>query len=121
MLRDTTTTRKKDKTMIDRFSIAVNGDNKNRIYFFYLSDAIDYLKNDVEADSNTYRLNITEWHKCAGKAASCTLQWVRTDPNTRMAEIVTKTIRCEHTDFLEAVCTTDDYGYVRKYFKRVEW
>ncbi|MBR5607622.1 MAG: hypothetical protein IKW44_04460, partial [Bacteroidaceae bacterium] len=112
---------KKDKTMIDRFSIAVNGDNKNRIYFFYLSDVIDYLKNDVEADANTYRLNITEWHTCAGSAASCTLQWVRTGPNTRMAELVTKTIRCENTDFLEIVHAIDTRGHVWKSYKRVEW
>ena len=46
--------------MMNRFSIALNSDNKNRLGFFYLSDAIDYLINDVETDANVYRFNTTE-------------------------------------------------------------
>ena len=41
--------------MMNRFSIALNSDNKNRLDFFYLSDAIEYLINDVETDANVYR------------------------------------------------------------------
>lgn len=107
--------------MMNRFSIALNSDNKNRLGFFYLSDAIDYLINDVETDANIYRFNTTEWHKCAGSAASCTLQWVRVNPETRMAEMITKTIRCENTDYLEVEHWTDKRGYTWKAFKRIEW
>ena len=75
----------------------------------------------METDTNVYRFNTTEWHKGAGKAASCTLQWVRVDPETRMAEMITKTIRCENTDFLEVEHWTDKRGCTWKSFKRVEW
>ena len=37
------------------------------------------------------------------------------------SEIITKTIRCENTDFLEVEHWTDKRGYTWKAFKRVEW
>ena len=107
--------------MMNRFSIPVNSDPKNRIEFFYLSDAIDYLKQEVEADVNVYRMNITEWRNCAGHAASCALQWVRVNPETRMAEMVTKTLRCENRDYLEVICWVDKRGHKWQGLKRAEW
>lgn len=109
--------------MMNRYSCPVNADRNDRVFFFYWEDMINYLREQMEADGNTYRMKITEW-KGAGKKgenkASCQLQWVRINPETQMAEMVTRTVTCEDADILptEVYCCGP---HKRLVWTRAEW
>ena len=107
--------------MMNRYSIALSSDPDDRVFFFYWSDLIEHLRGEMEADGFTYRMKITDWKKMAAKnKANCQLQWVRVNPVTQMAEMVTRTVRCEDTDVLP---TEPCYfgSHVRMVWTRAEW
>lgn len=90
---------------MNRFSIPANNpnDRTDRIYFFYWQDMVDYLRNEMEADRKTYRMNITAWTESAkGKMATCQLQWVRINEEG-FAQMLTRTVRCEDIDLVSYV------------------
>ena len=106
--------------MMNRYSVTLNADPDNRIFFFYWNDLIEYLRNEMEADGRTYRMKITDWKEMANKKkANCQLQWVRIN-SEGIAEMVTRTVRCEDTEILP----TESYRigpHVRMVWKRAEW
>lgn len=107
--------------MMNRYSVALGSDPDDRVYFFYWSDLINHLRDEMEADGLTYRMKITDWKKMATKGkASCQLQWVRINPVTQIAEMVTRTVRCEDT----RVLPTEPYtvgSHTRLVWARAEW
>lgn len=106
--------------MMNRYSVAINSDPDNRIFFFYWEDLVEYLRNEMEADGRTYRMKITDWRKMAAKGtASCQMQWVCINDDG-IAEMVTRTVRCEDT----RVLPTEPYtigSHTRMVWKRAEW
>lgn len=106
--------------MMNRYSVSVNSDPDNRISFFYWSDLVEYMRNEMESDGKTYRLKITDWQKMATKGkASCQMQWVRIN-SEGIAEIIARTVRCEDTQILP----TETYTvgpHVRLVWARAKW
>lgn len=110
--------------MMNRFSVATNANPDDRIFFFYWEDMIEYLRNEMEADGRTYRMKITDWKAMSRKSenkgkANCQLHWVRIN-DEGIAELVTRTVRCENTDVLP----TEIYyigPHKNEVWKRAEW
>lgn len=106
--------------MMNRYSVTINSDPDNRVFFFYWEDLVEYLRNEMEADGRTYRMKITDWRKMATKGmASCQMQWVRINAEG-IAEMVTRTVRCEDTQVLP----TEPYiigSHTHMVWKRAEW
>ena len=108
--------------MMNRFSCPVNSDPKNRVYFFYWDDMIAYLREELEADGRTYRHHINSWTQSSAqnKKASWSLEWIRINPDTMMAETITRTVTCEDVDVLPA--TTHCVGSrIIKELNRAQW
>ena len=112
--------------MMNRYSCPVNSDPKDRINFFYWDDMIEYLCNELEADGNTYRMSISNWMQASKKQreegkATCTLMWVRVNPETRMAETISRTVTCEDVNILPGTeCITPRGVKVVDWYK-AEW
>ena len=110
--------------MMNRFSCPVNSDPKNRVYFFYWDDMIAYLREGLEADGRTYRHHISNWNQSyaqrKNKKASCSLEWVRINPDTMMAETITRTVTCEDVDVLPTI-TRCVGSHTVKELMRAQW
>jgi len=109
--------------MMTRYSCSNNSNPADRVNFFYWDDMIEYLRNELEADGNTYRLSISNWVQASKKMkkegkASCQLMWVRINPETRMAETVSRTVTCEDVSILP---TTIVRWGVHNDRERIEW
>ena len=107
--------------MMNRYSIPMNSNPDERVFFFYWEDVVNYLREEVEADGNTFRYSITHWKESGKRVngkrskAVCQLMWMRINQETKMAEMVSKTVTCEDNSILplvDVVC--GDY-------KRQEW
>lgn len=113
--------------MTNRYSIPTNNpaDRTERIYFFYWQDMVDYLRNEMEADGKTYRMNITGWTKSAkGTMATCQLQWVRINEEG-FAHVLSRTVRCEDIDLISYVEYHEANEYRKAWkcrvFNEAEW
>lgn len=110
--------------MMNRYSIPMNSNPDERVFFFYWEDVVNYLREEMEADGNTFRFNITHWKESGPKGkktkATCQLSWVRIDPETKMAETVSKTVTCEDNTILPTIEV--DTGYrIRKEWAVAQW
>lgn len=110
--------------MMNRYSIPMNSKPDERIYFFYWEDMIAYLREEIEADGNTFRYNITNWKEKGAKGhktqASCILQWIRINPETKMASLITRTATCEDNTILPTVDVKIG-SHVRKEWAVAQW
>ena len=109
--------------MMTRYSCPNNSNPADRVNFFYWEDMIEYLRNELEADGNTYRMSVSNWAQASKKQAkegkaSCQLMWVRINPETRMAETISRTVTCEDVNILPATIT---YYGINKDKQRIEW
>lgn len=109
--------------MMTRYSCPNNSNPADRVNFFYWDDMIEYLRNELEADGNTYRMSISNWVQASKKMeregkASCQLMWVRINPETRMAETISRTVTCEDVNILP---TTIVRWGVHNDRERIEW
>ena len=109
--------------MMNRYSCPNNSNPTDRVNFFYWEDMIEYLRNELEADGNTYRMSISNWAQTSKKMekegkASCQLMWVRINPETRMAETVSRTVTCEDVSVLP---TTIVRWGIHNDRERIEW
>ena len=109
--------------MMNRYSCPNNSNPADRVNFFYWEDMVEYLRNELEADGNTYRMSISNWAQTSKKMeregkASCQLMWVRINPETRMAETVSRTVTCEDVSVLPA--TIVRWG-IHNDRERIEW
>ena len=109
--------------MMNRYSCPNNSNPADRVNFFYWEDMVEYLRNELEADGNTYRMSISNWAQTSKKMeregkASCQLMWVRINPETRMAETVSRTVTCEDVSVLP---TTIVRWGIHNDRERIEW
>lgn len=109
--------------MMNRYSCPNNSNPTDRVNFFYWEDMIEYLRNELEADGNTYRMSISNWAQTSKKMeregkASCQLMWVRINPETRMAETVSRTVTCEDVSVLPTAIVR--WG-IHNDRERIEW
>ena len=109
--------------MMNRYSCPNNSNPTDRVNFFYWEDMVEYLRNELEADGNTYRMSISNWAQTSKKMeregkASCQLMWVRINPETRMAETVSRTVTCEDVSVLP---TTIVRWGIHNDRERIEW
>lgn len=109
--------------MMIRYSCPNNSNPTDRVNFFYWEDMIEYLRNELEADGNTYRMSISNWAQTSKKMeregkASCQLMWVRINPETRMAETISRTVTCEDVSVLP---TTIVRWGIHNDRERIEW
>ena len=109
--------------MMNRYSCPNNSNPADRVNFFYWEDMVEYLRNELEADGNTYRMSISNWAQTSKKMeregkASCQLMWVRINPETRMAETVSRTVTCENVSVLP---TTIVRWGIHNDRERIEW
>lgn len=108
--------------MMNRYSVPMNSNPDERLFFFYWEDMIEYLRNEMEADGHTFRYNITNWKECGkGKKASCQLTWVRINQQTMMAETVSRTVTCEDNTILPGDKRVDYKGRTWVDWERAQW
>lgn len=109
--------------MMNRFSCPVNSNPDERVNFFYWEDMVNYLREEMEADGRTFRYKVTSWKEMSHKGenknkATCQLQWVRIN-NKGMAEMLSRTVRCEDVDFISYVEHYEANEYRRAWKRRV--
>ena len=112
--------------MMTRYSCPNNSNPADRVNFFYWDDMIEYLRNELEADGNTYRMAISNWTQASRKQrdegkASCQLVWVRINPETRMAETVSRTVTCEDVSILPGAERITPRGIKVVDWYKAEW
>ena len=110
--------------MMTRYSVPMYGNPDDRLCFFYWEDMVNWLRSEMEADGNTFRFNITHWKESGPKGkktkATCQLSWVRINPETKMAEMVSRTVTCEDNTILPTIEV--DTGYrIRKEWAVAQW
>lgn len=110
--------------MMNRYSVAAINNPDDRINFFYWEDMIEYLRNEMEADGRTYRMKITDWKEMFSKEnkgkANCQLHWVRIN-DEGIAELVTRTVRCEDTSILPGTERVTPRGVRLVDWDRAQW
>lgn len=87
--------------MMTIFSTTLNKDIDNRIGFYYWSDLVAFLRDEMEKDGCTYPEKIGYWkenRKCT--KLTCSLQWTRIDKATGIAHTVTKRVICHHPEWM---------------------
>ena len=110
--------------MMTRYSVPMYGNPDDRLCFFYWEDMVNWLRSEMEADGNTFRFNITHWKESGPKGkktkATCQLSWVRINPETKMAEMVSRTVTCEDNTILPTV-NVKCGSHVRKEWAVAQW
>ncbi len=110
--------------MMTRYSVPMYGNPDDRLCFFYWEDMVNWLRSEMEADGNTFRFNITHWKESGPKGkktkATCQLSWVRINPETKMAEMVSRTVTCEDNTILPTIDVKCG-SHVRKEWVVAQW
>lgn len=110
--------------MMTRYSVPMYGNPDDRLCFFYWEDMVNWLRSEMEADGNTFRFNITHWKQSGPKGkktkATCQLCWVRINPETKMAEMVSRTVTCEDNTILPTIDVKCG-SHVRKEWAVAQW
>ena len=110
--------------MMTRYSVPMNSNPDERLCFFYWEDMVNWLRSEMEADGNTFRFNITHWKESGPKGkktkATCQLSWVRINPETKMAEMVSRTVTCEDNTILPTIDVKCG-SHVRKEWAVAQW
>lgn len=107
--------------MMNSYSIPMNSNPDERKFFSCWEDVVKYLREEVEADGNTFRYSITHWKESGARVNGkrtktiCQLMWMRINHDTKMAEMVSKTVTCEDNTTLPTV------EVVSGSYRRTEW